>query len=100
MVSQAGFDADRYRIRAQAHILKDGLLGRTVETCLCLLLLQFGNGLHPQKRKTPRHRHAMKAGCALLLFVVANLLYAIYRTLKDTGLLSSTPASFERWLNS
>jgi hypothetical protein len=42
----------------------------------------------------------MKAGCVLLIFVVANLLYAVYRTLKDTGLLTTTPASFERWLNS
>jgi hypothetical protein len=42
----------------------------------------------------------MKAGCVLLLFVVANLLYAVYRTLKDTGLLSSTPASINHWLNS
>jgi hypothetical protein len=42
----------------------------------------------------------MKAGCALLIFVLANLLYAVYRTLKDTGLITTTPASLERWLNS
>jgi hypothetical protein len=44
----------------------------------------------------------MKSGCLLLLFVLANLLYAVYRTLKDAGLISvnPNPATLETWLNS
>lgn len=42
----------------------------------------------------------MKAGLFLLLFVLANLLYAVYRALKETGLLTPNPASLESWLKS
>lgn len=42
----------------------------------------------------------MKAGFLLLAFVLTNLIYAVYRALKDSGLLASNPASLERWLNS
>jgi hypothetical protein len=42
----------------------------------------------------------MKAGLLLLLFLLANLLYAIFRALKDTGFITSNPVSLERWINS
>ena len=100
MVSQAGTYADCYGVRSQTHIFKNGILGGKVEAGICLLFLQFGDGLYSVKRKTRCHRFLMKAGFLLLLFVLANLLYAVYRALKDTGFITSNPTSFERWINS
>jgi len=102
MVAQKGTPANRKRIWPPTHILPNGILGRTLEAGVRLLLLQLGNCLHPVKRQTHCNRHTMKAGALLLLFVLANFLYAVYRVLKDSGFISSNhnPASLEHWLNS
>jgi hypothetical protein len=41
----------------------------------------------------------MKAGALLLLFVSINLLCAIWRALKDLGLITLNPTSIEKWFS-
>jgi hypothetical protein len=41
----------------------------------------------------------MKQGIAIIIFVLVNLLGAIYRALKDAGFIALQPASLERWFD-
>ena len=41
----------------------------------------------------------MKSGALLLIFVGINLLCAIWRALKDMGLITLNPTSIENWFS-